>query len=147
MKKNNNAQLISPILLIALIFFFSSFIKNQKFSNNNVNEYPKDSLPLAAIALDRMNVFYIGVDNPITVAVEGIPNEKVNVKISSGYFSGYMGKYMVHVTTPGETIIDVFILVNGKEILIKSTKYRVKFFPPPINGKSWFDFDTTSLTK
>ena len=69
MKKTNTAQLTFSILLIAIIFFCSSFIKNQKFFNTNVKEYTKNSLPVVAIALDRMNVFYIGVDNPITGAM------------------------------------------------------------------------------
>ena len=38
----------------------------------------------ASIALDKMNVLYIGVDNPITIAASGGGDDKVQASITGG---------------------------------------------------------------
>jgi gliding motility-associated protein GldM len=61
----------------------------------------------SAVMLDKMNAFYIGLDNPITI---GSPKgwDKTQVSISGGSFSGGSnGKRTVSVTTPGTASITV----------------------------------------
>ena len=41
--------------------------------------------PSATVSADKMNVFYIGVDNPVTISVPGVSNENVHAI----YFFGY----------------------------------------------------------
>ena len=38
----------------------------------------------AAISAAKMNVFYIGVDNPVEISVAGVPSNQVNVSMSGG---------------------------------------------------------------
>ena len=55
----------------------------------------------ASIALDKMNVLYIGVNNPVTIAASGGGDDKVNVSISGGAGSISKvgnGKYNVSVS-------------------------------------------------
>jgi len=83
----------------------------------------------ATVSADKMNVFYIGVDNPISVSVAGVSSNAVKVNCSGGgcNLNGGKGKYSVKVTKPG----DVKINVAGGG-LSKSVPFRVKRIPDPV---------------
>ena len=85
----------------------------------------------ASIALDKMNVLYIGVDNPISVAASGGGDDKIQVSMSGG--GGTIskigaGKYNVKVTTPTE---DAVITVNVDGKVAGSSRFRVRTIPAP----------------
>ncbi len=83
----------------------------------------------ATVSADKMNVFYIGVDNPISVSVAGVSSNAVKVNCTGGgcNLNGGKGKYMVKVNKPG----DVKINVAGGG-LSKSVPFRVKRIPDPV---------------
>ncbi len=58
------------------ISFFNQTTGKQEVREVNV-EYTVGSAN-ASIALDKMNVLYIGVDNPVTIAASGGGDDKVN---------------------------------------------------------------------
>ena len=79
-----------------------------------------------AVSADKMNVLYIGVDNPLTITA-GVGAEKVNATFSGGTISRVSGaKWVARPKTPGEHNINV--IVEGKATPIK---YRVKYLPDP----------------
>lgn len=93
--------------------------------------------PSVTVAADQMNVFYIGVDNPISVAAAGVSSNDIDVRISGGG-GGSMsrvanGKYNVKVskqTGAGEFCnIDVWNKKDGKKL--GSYPFRVKRIPDP----------------
>ena len=88
--------------------------------------------PSASVTPDKMNVFYIGVDNPVTVAAPGFTNEHVKASISAGSMTGSNGKYMVKVATRGMVKVTVTgELEKGKSTVLGSYDFRVKPIPPP----------------
>jgi len=105
--------------------------------NGKATEYPftqkyQVAAPSAVAMADKMNVLYIGVDNPITVSAAGVSNSKVRASITQGSLSGGNGKYSARVSTPGTVNINISAEVNGKVMNMGSQKYRVKFIPDPI---------------
>jgi len=82
----------------------------------------------AAVMLDKMNVFYIGVDNPITIS-SGTGWDKTHVSMTSGSLSpaGGPGKFNVRVSAVGKATINVN--ADGKN---SSYDFRVKRIPDPI---------------
>jgi hypothetical protein len=76
-----------------------------------------------------MNVFYIGVDNPITVAAAGVSSNDLKVN-ATGVTLNNDGKahYIVRATTPGEATITL----SGGGLPATSFKYRVKRIPDPV---------------
>ncbi|MEY3243640.1 MAG: hypothetical protein RIR11_5079 [Bacteroidota bacterium] len=83
-----------------------------------------------AISLDKMNVFYIGVDNPISVSAAGVSSNEVKVTGSGAGITvssaGGGGKFTVKVATPGEATLTV----SGGGAS-QTFKYRVKRIPDP----------------
>ena len=80
----------------------------------------------AAVMLDKMNVFYIGVDNPVTI---GSPTgwDKTTVSMSGGTISGNGSARTVRVSTIGKASITV---VADKQP--STFEFRVKKIPDPI---------------
>jgi gliding motility-associated protein GldM len=86
----------------------------------------------AVVSADDMNIFYIGIDNPVSVAVPGITNDKLRVTISNGTISRNGDKYIVKVDKPGETIIQVAAEIKPGEIKsVGSSSFRAKKIPDP----------------
>jgi len=79
-----------------------------------------------AVSADKMNVLYIGVDNPLTITA-GVGAEKVNATFSGGTIERLAGaKWVAKPRTPGEQNINV--IVDGKSTPVR---YRVKYLPDP----------------
>jgi gliding motility-associated protein GldM len=80
----------------------------------------------AAVALDKMNVLFIGVENPVTVSASGDIN-KVNASISQGSLSRVgPGKYIARVASEGDANINV-----SSEGKTSSFTFRVRTIPDP----------------
>ncbi len=106
--------------------------------------------PSAVVSPDKMNVFYIGLPNPVSVSAPGTPKEKIKVTISSGSITGSNGAYLVNVTQSGNVTISIF----GEDGAGKSTKlgesvFRCKRLPSPhakFAGKSGGNVPRAQLT-
>jgi gliding motility-associated protein GldM len=93
--------------------------------------------PAASISLDKMNVFYLGVPNPVTVTASGIPLENLQVSPTGNInmVKGANGEYTVTVTgAPGST---GSIGLSGKRSdgivqSFGSKPYRIKKIPDPV---------------
>jgi len=81
-----------------------------------------------ACAADKMNVFYIGVDNPVSVSAAGVNSNDVKVTSSGCSINKTgQGKYTVTATTPTN---DASITVSAPGVTQKFP-FRVKRIPDP----------------
>lgn len=107
-------------------------LRNPK--TNAVTNYPLPpfkytvAAPFATVSPTKMNVFYIGVDNPVQVSAAGVANSKLQVSIDQGTISGSGGQYTVRVTTQS-TANNVNVSANGKNY--GKFPFRVKMIPNP----------------
>ncbi len=97
--------------------------------------------PSAAVALDKMNVFYIGVPNPISVSAGGVAPTDLQVSGTGGIklTPKGAGKWEVQGLSPGEATINVSARTKDGTKPQGSFKFRVKKIPDPVakvGGKS-----------
>ena len=118
---NLNIERIKPLLSILLVFgFLSLYAFTDFFSIANKT---------VSIAADKMNVFYIGVNNPVTVAVAEIPSEKIRLTSKDVVIENQgNGHYNVLATKPGNAVIQV----SGKGMETSEVTFRIKKIPDPI---------------
>ena len=82
-----------------------------------------------AVHAEKMNVFYIGVINPVTIAIEGVADEKIKVTATGCDISKVeKGHYSVTVSRPGEA--SLLVEWDGKN---EVKKFRAKAIPNPKN--------------
>ena len=101
-----------------------------KIENSN---YVVVSRPSSAtISADKMNVVYIGLDNPISITVEGITSDKISATTSNGHLRRIgNGKYILTPSAGKEAVITaVGTMPDGKAISSKQA-FRIKAIPRP----------------
>ena len=82
-----------------------------------------------AASADKMNVLYIGVDNPLTITA-GAGSEKVSAQFSGGTISKAGGSSYIVKPNPGSYgEQNVTVLVDGKSV--GKVSFRVKQLPNP----------------
>ena len=102
--------------------------------------------PSMAVSATKMNVFYLGVDNPVDISVSGVPQSAVKTNITNGTLTqapgGKAGEYIVRPTATGKCNISVVATVNGETKDFGTKEFRVKRVPDPtpslfsINGRT-----------
>jgi len=80
----------------------------------------------------KMNVFYIGVDNPVDISVPGVPGDKVIPSISRGQIRKVGNSYIVNVSETGKVNINVTADIGGTKKSMPPKEFRVKQVPDPI---------------
>ncbi len=92
--------------------------------------------PSVAIEPEKMNVFYIGVPNPINISAAGVAPTELVVTASgagSSISGGVGGKYELTCTTQGECLISVSAKTkDGVKPQGSPKKFRVKKIPDPV---------------
>lgn len=94
-------------------------------------EYTVGSPSGASVALEEMNVLYIGWQNKVRIAASGGGDDKINVSISGG--GGGInrtgpGSYIATVTTPTDDCF-INVTIDGKT---SKFPFRVRTIPPPV---------------
>ncbi len=82
-----------------------------------------------AVSADKMNVFYVGVDNPVTISAAGIPSAEMNVSANGVKLSRINNsQFIAKPTKTGKASITV----SGGGLAPTVFEYRVKMIPTPI---------------
>ncbi len=81
------------------------------------------------VSATKMNVFYMGVENPVAVSAAGIPSAQVKVSMSGGDISRN-GDVTYTVKVPGPNGSKATITVSGPGIT-ETREFRVKRIPNP----------------
>jgi gliding motility-associated protein GldM len=83
----------------------------------------------ASIALNKMNVLYIGVDNPVTIAASGGGDDKISATINNGVLTkipGQTGQWNARVNKVDDNTI-ITVTVDGK--VAGASTFRVRTIP------------------
>ena len=93
--------------------------------------------PSLTVAATKMNVFYIGVDNPVSISVPGMAEENISPRITEG---GTLSRvdaddhnYIVNVTKGmREAVVSASARYEGNVMDMGSRTFRVKRVPDPV---------------
>lgn len=94
--------------------------------------------PNVVVSPTAMNVFYVGVDNPVDISVPGVGSDKISASMTNGVIKKgrtkhFRGSWIVRPKTPGKPAnIRVTANINGKNVTFPPTPFRVKRVPPPV---------------
>lgn len=101
--------------------------------------------PTAVVELTKMDVFYVGVDNPVSINVPMVDSRDIVVQFDNTSAQGRVtgtitpdptakgaGNYIVKVPSQGKTILNIYSKADGKMQLVGKKEYRCKNIPTPI---------------
>jgi hypothetical protein len=115
-KREARYKILALLPLIAILFLGVACIKGKDAGNQ-----------VTAVELVRMNVLYIGVENPVKIAASGYETSELEASIDNGKVTGSNGEYTISPSEPGKAVLT--ISCKGKEI--QKTEFRVKTVPDP----------------
>jgi gliding motility-associated protein GldM len=110
--------------------------------------------PALTVAPLKMNVLYIGVDNPVAISAPGIPDENINPSVGHGVLKrDTEGKdWIVRINEMpkgvSRTNISATAVVEQEDLVLGSVEFRVKRVPTPnaeIAGQSDGQMDKNRL--
>lgn len=87
--------------------------------------------PSLVVSATYMNVFYLGVENPIDVSVTGVPMEKIKVSVTNGTIAGSEAKRTVKPSSIGKCVVNVSAEISGQQKDMGGIEFRVKRLPTP----------------
>lgn len=89
--------------------------------------------PLATVSATMMNVLYAGINNPISIAVPGVPANSISASMSNGSLVRSGTGWIAHPTKVGaEAVITVTAEMDGQRMTVGSTTFRVRKLPDPM---------------
>jgi gliding motility-associated protein GldM len=105
----------------------------------------------AVISADKMNVVYMGVDNPMTISIPGISDDKVAATGNGLSRASGSGKYVMKPSAGKEVTINVSGKLPNGQTVSTSQVFRIKGIPSP-NGtirkeSGYVKMQKTSLEK
>jgi gliding motility-associated protein GldM len=114
-----------------------------KKPDNTFDYYPFETKyisakPAGVVAALKMNVLYIGVDNPMSISVPGVPSKNVKTTVSGGGVTltpntkEGEGRWIAKATTQGEAKFTINADFGGKSQVMGTAVYRVKRLPTPV---------------
>jgi hypothetical protein len=108
--------------MLYFMLFLGQAVMNHLLAQDTV------SPSVIACALDRVDILYVGIDNPITIAVSEVSPNKVKVSCEGCTLtSNGIGKYNAVVRVPGAVAITV--AANG---MTKIFRFQAQYFPNPV---------------
>jgi len=114
------------IPVVTLLILGIACAKTQKEPTAVNGEQATDEI-LSVVVPVKMNILYLGVENPVAVAVSGYRSEDLELGIDNGRIEGQDGNYIVMPAKTGYANITIYH--DGTEIGTKI--FRVKPIPDP----------------
>jgi len=109
-----------------------------KTPSGKINEYEVEdnyivAEPNVVVSPLKMNVFYLGVDNPVSISVPGIAADHIEPSITNGSIIKRDKNYIVRPKRPGTCTVTVSARrEKGSKVRLQTLKFRVKRVPNPI---------------
>ena len=96
--------------------------------------------PMASISATMMNVFYAGIDNPVSIAVSGVPQQSIQATMTNGTLVKSGDHWVAHSSAIGkECTISVTAELDGTRTNVGSATFRVRKLPDPTPFIAWRD--------
>ncbi len=88
--------------------------------------------PQAVVSPTKMNVFYLGLQNPVDISVAGVPKENIQAGMSNGRLLKRGNAWVAIPARAGrESIVRVYANIDGERKSMGSQNFRVKTVPDP----------------
>jgi hypothetical protein len=98
--------------------------------NSEKNEVKQENQ--LSVSATKMNILYVGLDNPLDIAIPNESSENISVSIDNGTVEKKSGvEWVARVSRTGKTTIQVFVEKNGVRTLYGTREFRAFRVPDP----------------
>jgi len=109
---------------------------NYKKPDGTIESYPVTldyivAPPSLSVSATKMNVFYIGVDNPVSISAGGVSPDQINAAITNGSIVRSGAGWIVRPSSAGKAAISVNAKLGDRMKSMGAIEFRVKNLPSP----------------
>jgi len=87
--------------------------------------------PSLSVSATKMNVFYIGVDNPVSINAGGVSPDQISASINNGTISRSGSEWIVRPASPGKGAVSVSAKLGDRMKSMGAVEFRCKNVPSP----------------
>ena len=88
--------------------------------------------PMATVSATMMNVFYAGIDNPVSISVPGVPMSGISASMTNGTLTRSGDHWVARPATVGkEAVLTVTANIDGRSTTVANSSFRVRKLPDP----------------
>ncbi|MDD5569776.1 MAG: GldM family protein [Bacteroidales bacterium] len=117
----------TTIKILIVLLMLSNIAKTE--NNDTIKKHNN----VFAVSTSKLNVLYIGLDNPVEIAVCNLNFNQISATIDNGEIKkNEDSTWTVRVYSYGNAVIKIFADNNGKKEYIGERIYRVKQIPDPV---------------
>ena len=89
--------------------------------------------PMATISATMMTVLYAGINNPLSIAVPGVPSNAISATMTNGTLTRHGDQWIARPGKVGsESVVTVTATIDGRQQKVGSTSFRVRKLPDPM---------------
>ncbi len=119
---------------------YAGIIEMRDPATDEIVQYPYSSSyyvapPSLTVAPLKMNVFYIGVDNPVSISAAGLSKDQISPSINMGKLKKDGSDWIVRIDSKpkGQSIATVSATaeIDGERLSLGKSEFRVKRVPSP----------------
>ncbi|MAZ94126.1 MAG: hypothetical protein CMF58_06850 [Lentimicrobiaceae bacterium] len=119
---------------------YAGIIEMRDPSTDEIVEYPYNSSyfvapPSLTVAPLKMNVFYIGVDNPVSISAAGLSKNQIKPVIDMGKLKKDGSNWIVRIDKKPKSgamaTVSASADIDGKRMSLGKSEFRVKRVPSP----------------
>lgn len=115
------AVLGSSLCLLSFGLDPKSSEKNEVKSENQIS-----------VSATKMNILYVGLENPLDIAIPDQNSDNISVTIDNGTITKKSGvEWIANVYKQGKTTVQVFVEKDGQKILYGTKEFRAYPVPAP----------------
>ncbi len=136
-KLNNDKGLYEVFTGKTGVFDYSGYLEVPRGDGSIMRHDFKSSYtviePMATVSATMMNVLYAGIDNPISIAVPGIPPTAISATMTNGTLVRSGNGWIAKPSKVGtEAVVTVNATVDGRSQTVATTNFRVRKLPDPM---------------
>lgn len=88
--------------------------------------------PSATVSATMMNVFYAGIDNPVSISVPGVANSSITATMTNGTLTRTSGGWSARPAKTGtDAVVTVTTEMDGRRIQVAAIPFKVRRLPDP----------------
>ncbi len=88
--------------------------------------------PSLSVSATKMNVFYIGVDNPVMISAGGVSPDQISATMTNGSISRSGSEWVVRPVSAGKGSVAVSAKLGDRMKSMGAVEFRVKNVPDPV---------------
>lgn len=125
---------------------------NYRTDDGRILQYPysttyKVATPTASVSPTNMNVFYRGVDNPVSITAGGVDQDKISVSVDNGTIVRDGNGWAVRVNSGSSCTVSVTAETpDGGRQSMGSMTFRVKSLPPPVFYFAGYNYKDNTIS-